>query len=77
MKDLKKFSEDLKLEFLTIMTNQDLSLMLEHLCYSLDILRKYQSSPFDSEVSYNMMMLQIAIFKEMRHRLSSPLNNND
>lgn len=73
MKNSKKFTVDLKLEFLTVMTDADLSLMLEHLCNSLDILRKYQSSPFESEVSYNMMMLQIAVFEEMRYRLISPI----
>lgn len=73
MKNLKKFTVDLRLEFLTVMTDKDLSLMLKHLCNSLDILRKYQSSPFESEVSYNMMMLQIAVFEEIRYRLTSPI----
>lgn len=73
MKDLKKLTTDLKLEFLMTMTDEDLSLMLGHLCDSLDILRKYQSSPFESEVSYNMMMLQIAVFEEIRYRLISPI----
>lgn len=77
MKDSKKFTTDLKMPFLTVMNNDDLSSLLEYTCNSLGVLKKYQSSPFDSEVSYHIMMLQIAIFEEMRYRLTSPSDNDD
>lgn len=77
MKDPKKFTTDLKMPFLTVMSNDDLSSLLEYTCNSLGVLKKYQSSPFDSEVSYHIMMLQIAIFEEMRYRLTSPSDNDD
>lgn len=77
MKDLKKTTSDSKMPFLEVMSNDDLSSLLEYTCNSLDTLRKYQSSPFDSEVSYNLMMLQLAIFEEIRYRLTSPSDNDD
>lgn len=77
MKDSKKFTTDLKMPFLTVMNNDDLSSLLEYTCNSLGVLKKYQSSPFGSEVSYHIMMLQIAIFEEMRYRLTSPSDNDD
>lgn len=77
MKDSKKFTTDLKMPFLMVMSNDDLSSLLEYTCNSLDVLKKYQSSPFESEVSYHIMMLQIAIFEEMRYRLTSPSDNDD
>lgn len=77
MKDLKKTTSDSKMPFLEVMSNDDLSSLLEYTCNSLDTLRKYQSSTFDSEVSYNLMMLQLAIFEEIRYRLTSPSDNDD
>lgn len=77
MKDLKKTTNDSKMPFLEVMSNDDLSSLLEYACDSLGVLKKYQSSPFDSEVSYHLMMLQLAVFEEIRYRLTSPSDNDD
>lgn len=77
MKDLKKTTNFSEMTFIGDMTDEDLASLLEYLCNSIDVMRKYQSLPGVSKVTDNIMMLEFEIFEEMKSRLTSPSDNDD
>lgn len=61
MKDLDKV-------LIASMNDDDLNTLLDHLCDSLSILRKYVYSITNSDEILRLTLLQIHVFEELKHR---------
>ena len=57
------------------MNDDDLNTLLDHLCDSLNILRKYVHSITDSDEILRLTLLQIRVFEELKHR--EKINSHD
>lgn len=67
--------KDLDTTLFASMSDNDLNTLLDHLCSSLDILRKYVYSITNYDEILKLALLQIRVFEELKSR--EKINSHD